>query len=209
MHSGKINAQWKNKTYSEFINGANTIGLIDIEENGYKLSKIGDFCLEYFKSLDIKSLTDLEDLKKQSSGQKSLFSEFPHLAKFLQLLYLQNPDFKQFITILINIDKKEITSKDIIDVLVLEYPNLFLNFFVKPREKEKVIEIFLKGNKEMLLNNYNHTIKDYGHYNFFFSFKRHLVHMGFLSKESKTYYGKTEDLDVNSDLWILGTDILL
>ncbi len=57
--------------------------------------------------------------------------------------------------------------------------------------------------------NYNKTIDLYGHYNFFFAFKRHLVHLGILSQENKNYYEKTEDFTVGEDFWILGGDILI
>jgi len=202
-------AKWRNKTYSEFVSGANTIGLLDITEKGYKLSKIGKFCLEYFNSLKINSLSELQEILDQTSRQKSVYTELPHLAKFLQLIYFQNPDFKKFITILLSFHNNSLSFKEIIDKLILEYPNLFLNFFVKPSAKEKVIGIILKGDKEILQEDYNKTIQEYGHYNFFFAFKRHLVHLGILSSECATYYGKTEDFDVNDDLWILGDDILI
>lgn len=106
----------------------------------------------------------------------------PLLAKFLQLIYFQNPDFKQFISILQNIKSTEVTSKMIIDKLILDYPNLFLNFFVKPSVKDQFISIFLSGDKEQLMKDYNKTISEFGHFNFFFAFKRHLVHLGILSQ---------------------------
>jgi len=137
-----------------------------------------------------------------------VYSKFPSLAKFLQLIYFQNPDFKQFTSILQSFGKSEITSKDIIDKLIVEYPNLFLNFFVKPTVKDKVVSIFLSGKKESLMEDYKNTISDFGHYNFFFAFKRHLVHLGILSQENATFYKKTEDLDVENDIWILGKNIL-
>ena len=202
-------AQWRNKTYSEFISGANTIGLIDLKDKGYSLSKIGKFCLDYFKSQNIDSLEMLQNTLENTSRQKSVYTELPILAKFLQLIYFQNPDFKKFVTILLDFNKLQVSSKEIIDKFINDYPNLFLNFFVKPREKSRVIDILLSGKKEILLENYNKTIELYGHYNFFFAFKRHLVHLGILSQENKTYYGKTEDFDVNSDIWELGDEILI
>jgi len=125
------------------------------------------------------------------------------------LIYFQNPDFKEFISILQSFDKTEITSKQIIDKLILEYPNLFLNFFVKPAAKDQVISMFLSGNKELLSKDYKKTISEFGQYNFFFAFKRHLVHLGILNQESTTFYKKTEEIDVENDFWILGKDILI
>ncbi|KKM91767.1 hypothetical protein LCGC14_1225290 [marine sediment metagenome] len=121
----------------------------------------------------------------------------------------QASDFKQFISILQRFDKTEITSKDIIDKLIIEYPNLFLNFFVKPTAKDQVVSMFLSGNKEILTKDYKKTISDFGQYNFFFAFKRHLVHLGILSQENTTFYKKTDDLDLENDYWILGKDILI
>ena len=139
----------------------------------------------------------------------NVYSKFPSLTKFLQLIYFQNPDFKQFTSILQTFGKSEITSKDIIDKLIVEYPNLFLNFFVKPTVKDKVVSIFLSGKKESLMEDYKKTISDFGHYNFFFAFKRHLVHLGVLNQDNTTFYKKTEEMDVENDLWILGKDILI
>ena len=201
--------QWSNKTYSEFISGANTIGLIDINEVGFCLSKIGKFCLDYFKSQGIESLEKLQNALNTTSNRKSVYTELPLLAKFLQLIYFQNPDLKKFITVLLDFNLHQVSSKEIIDKLINDYPNLFLNFFVKPKEKSRVIDIFLSGKKEVLMENYNKTIDLYGHYNFFFAFKRHLVHLGILSQKNKTYYGKIEDFTVEDDLWILGEDILI
>ncbi len=200
---------WANKAYPELISGANTIGLIDLIENKYTLSKIGQFCLEHFKAISIDSISKLQEILNQTKRNKSVYSEFPSLAKFLQLIYFQNPDLKQFISILQSIKSTEITSKMIIDNLILDYPNLFLNFFVKPTAKDQVVSIFLSGDKEKLMEDYNKTILEFGHYNFFFAFKRHLVHLGILSQENTTFYKKSEELDVENDFWILGDDILI
>ena len=173
---------WANKAYSELISGANTIGLLDIIDDGYTLSKIGQFCLEHFKAIGIESISKLQEILNLTKRNKCVYSEFPSLAKFLQLIYFQNPDFKQFISILQSIKSAETTSKMIIDKLILDYPNLFLNFFVKPSVKDQFISIFLSGDKEQLMKDYNKTISEFGHYNFFFAFKRHLVHLGILSQ---------------------------
>ena len=126
---------WANKTYRELISGANTIGILDLNENGYTLSKIGQFCLEYFITIGIDSISILQEMLNQTQRNKCVYSEFPSLAKFLQLIYFQNPDFKQFSSILQRFDKTEINSKEIIDKLITEYPNLFLNFFVKQQQR--------------------------------------------------------------------------
>jgi len=59
------------------------------------------------------------------------------------------------------------------------------------------------------MEDYNRTISDYGQYNFFFAFKRHLVHLGILSQENTTFYKKSEEMDVENDNWILGDHILI
>ena len=82
-----------------------------------------------------------------------------------------------------------------------------MNFFVKSTAKDRVVSMFLSGNKQDLMDNYKKTISDFEHYNFFFAFKRHLVHFGVLSQGNKTFYKKTEELDVENDVWILGKDI--
>ncbi len=107
---------WANKAYSELISGANTIGLLDLIENKYTLSKIGQFCLEHFKAISIDSISKLQEILNQTKRNKSVYSEFPSLAKFLQLIYFQNSDFKQFISILQSIKEKEINSKVIIEI---------------------------------------------------------------------------------------------
>ncbi|GAG60363.1 unnamed protein product [marine sediment metagenome] len=173
------------------------------------MSKIGQFCLEHFLVIGIDSISKLQEILNKTKRNKCVYSEFPSLAKFLQLIYFQNPDFKQFISILQSCGKREITSKNIIDKLVIDYPNLFLNFFVKPTAKDKVVSIFLSGNKEFLMEDYKRTISDFGQYNFFFAFKRHLVHLGVLSQENTIFYKKTEELDVENDFWILGKDVLI
>lgn len=201
---------WRNQTYTTFIDGANTIGLINIENNNYFLSKIGKFCLEYFKSLNIHDIDDLKRTLNESGGRgNSVFIKFPHLAKFLQLIYFQNPDFKKFIEVLLSFEKNIIYFNEIIDKLVDDYPNLFINFFIKSSVRDEVISIFLSGDKENLKKNYNETILKYGHYNFFFAFKRHLKHLGILSEESSSYHSKTKDLDVFQDSWILTDNILI
>ncbi len=80
---------------------------------------------------------------------------------------------------------------------------------VKPTAKDKVVSMFLSGNKENILDNYKKTISDFGHYNFFFAFKRHLVQQDVLNQESRTFYKKTEEFDVENDYWILRKDILI
>ena len=203
------NANWGNTAYRELIGGANTIGILDINENGYNLSKIGQFCLEHFVTIGVDSLAKLQEKVNQTQRNKCVYSEFPSLAKFLQLIYFQNSDFKQFISILQNFGKTRVSSKEIIDKLIMEYPNLFLNFFVKPTTKDRAVSIFLSGKKESLMDDYRKTISDLGQYNFFFAFKRHLVHLGVLNQKNTTFYKKTEEMDVENDFWILGNDILI
>lgn len=200
---------WRNKTYSEFISGANAIGLVDINKNAFELSKIGQFCLDYFKTLDIDSLEKLQETLDETSRTTPVYVKLPHLAKFLQLIYFQNPDFKKFITILLSFNKKEISFKDVITKIVSDYPNLFLNFLIVPSEREKVLNIYLKGKKEDLMLYTDKTIKNFGLYNLIFAFKRHLVHLGILTKENAVYYGKKEDYNPNEDIWIIGDDILI
>ena len=108
----------------------------------------------------------------QTQRNKYAYSESPSLAKSLQLIYFQNPDFKQFISILQRFDKTEFNSKEIIDILIMEYPNLFLNVYIKPTAKDKVVSIFLSGNKETFTEDYKRTVSNFGHYYFFFAFKR-------------------------------------
>jgi len=202
--------KWKNKEYVELISGANTIGILDLNKEKYNLSKIGQYCLEHFKSLGIESISEFQEKVNQSGGRyKTVFSEFPTLAKFLQLIYFQNPDFKKFISILQGFEKRKISSREILDKLILEFPNLFLNFFVKPTVKDQVIPQLISGKKRSLMEDYNKTVSDYGHYNFFFAFKRHLVHLGILDQKNTAYYGKSEDMDLENDYWILGNDILI
>jgi len=200
---------WRNKTYSEFISGANAIGLVDINKNAFELSKIGQFCLDYFKTLDIDSLEKLQETLDETSRTTPVYVKIPHLAKFLQLIYFQNPDFKKFITILLSFNKKEISFNDVITKIVSDYPNLFLNFLIVPSEREKVLNIYLKGKKEDLILYTDKTIKNFGLYNLIFAFKRHLVHLGILTKENAVYYGKKEDYNPNEDIWIIGDDILI
>ena len=59
------------------------------------------------------------------------------------------------------------------------------------------------------MEDYKQTISEFGHYNFFFAFKRHLIHLGILSSDTTTFYKKTEEMDVENDIWILGEDILI
>ncbi len=209
LSEGLQSNQWIINSYREFINGAQTIGLLEISDNGLRLSKLGIFCLDFFKSIHLDTLSNLQIAVKNSSKPKSLFSEYPRLAKFLQLLYFQNPDFKRFISILISFERNELTFKEIMEKLIVEYPNLFLNFFVKSRDREKVINVLLTGNKDSLLELGNNSCLNYGYYNFFFAFKRHLVHLGILSPESKVFFGRKEDFKIIEDLWILGDNILL
>ena len=59
------------------------------------------------------------------------------------------------------------------------------------------------------MGDYNKTISEFGHYNFFFAFERHSVHLGIMSQENTTFYKKSKELDVENDFWILGDEILV
>lgn len=199
------NHDWKNKTYSEFVNGANTIGLINFQENQYFLSELGLLCKFFFNLLDIKSLDNLSNLIDETGGRNnSVYKKYPKIAKFLQLIYYQNDDFKKFIEILYSYEKRKISLKEIINKLIQQYPNLFINLFIKKNKIQEVYEdYFLKGKQDTLLTDYNRLLSDFIYYNSFFSFKRHLVHLGILSIESRCHYKKTEKLDVEDDWWII------
>lgn len=76
---------------------------------------------------------------------------------------------------------------------------------MKQTAKDKVVSMFLSGNREFLMEDYKRTISDFGQYNFFFAFKRHLVHLGVLSnyvriKDKEPYnsqIGKIKAFDGN------------
>jgi len=205
-----INNQWSNKTYPQFIKGASILGLITPIKNGYLLSQLGDLCLKYFKETGIEDLNTLKTVIRETGGSRnSVHLKYPYLAKFLQLIYFQNLDFRKFITIIKSFNKKRVTFYEILKKLISEYPNLLLNLFIKKDKREAFIKKYLSGDIDISIDGINSIMKNYIYYNSTFSFKLHLQHLGILTKESTSFSTKLEKYDASSDTWIIGNDILI
>ncbi len=135
----------------ELIRGAQIIGLIKEEAGELRITDEG-FVLKRIMQLErLDKLEKLEEIKKETSRKKgvSLMTEYPEIAITLKMLYNKNELFMELMKVFEKQKRKEMSFKELVEEIVKNKPNLFINLFCPKNKKEEVLRIYQKGKKRV------------------------------------------------------------
>ena len=92
--------------------------------------------------------------------------------------------------------------KELVEEIVKNKPNLFINLFCPKNKKEEVLRMYQKGEEKSIYEE-ERVLREYITHSTIFTFKRHLTHLGILSTKNKLHSGKLIEYYPDEDLWIL------
>ncbi|MHA1223775.1 MAG: hypothetical protein ACTSP3_11140 [Candidatus Heimdallarchaeaceae archaeon] len=189
----------------ELIRGAKIIGLIKEEAGDVRITDEG-FVLKKIMQLEgLDNLERLKDIKKEMNGKngKSLAEVYPELSITLKMIYSKNELFIELLEVFEKQKKKEMTFRELVEEIVKNKPNLFVNLFCPKDKKEAVLRLY-QNNEEHRIYEEKTTLRKLIYHTTFFTFKKHLIHLGILSAKSMLKHsGKKESYEPDEDLWIL------
>ncbi len=141
---------------------------------------------------------------KETSRKKgvSLATEYLEIAITLKMLYNKNELFMELMKVFEKQKRREMSFKELMEEIVKNKPNLFINLFCPKNKKEEVLRMYQKGEEKMIYEEERVLRKTITH-STVFTFKRHLIHLGILSTNNIVYSKKISDYRQDEDLWIL------
>lgn len=128
MRTNSIEIAIKGASILGFVNGQEEICLTEsgmlaatlLEAEGYALSE------------------DIDDLKSETSGNDDLYSFNPIIGELLQQQYRLHPEFNAIYEVIMDFGSDtEINLTDLCEVLIQEYPNVFLEIFCTDKESSQ------------------------------------------------------------------------
>ncbi|MBA7531477.1 hypothetical protein ES705_23690 [subsurface metagenome] len=152
----------------------------------------------------LDKLEKLEEIKKETSRKKgiSLATEYPEIAITLKILYNKNELFMELMKVFEKQKRKEMSFKELVEEIVKNKPNLYINLFCPKNKKEEVLRMFQKGEEKSIYEE-ERVLRVFITHSTVFTFKRHLVHLGILSTENTIHSGKLNEYKPEEDMWKL------
>ena len=152
----------------------------------------------------IDKLEKLEEIKKETSRKKgvSLATAYPEIAITLKMLYNKNELFMELMKVFEKQKRKEMSFKELVEEIVKNKPNLFINLFCPKNKKEEVLRMYQKGEEKRIYEEES-VLRETITHSAVFTFKKHLIHLGILSTKNILYSGKMSKYVSEVDLWIL------
>lgn len=190
------------------IQGAATLRLIDKKNGVYELTDQGELALSALRGEGVTDLADLKKVKEESGGRgSSLHQEFPEIATLLRNLFFRHPEFESFVSALYSVDLErsdgnEVYFPDLVEHLVENYPNVFLNMMCSGRSRDKARRMMENGRRDEIYSNED-VWRDLVRNNVLFNFVGHLKHMGILSAETKSHGSAMNEYVPEEKPWIL------
>ena len=131
----------------------------------------------------------------------SLATEYPEIAIPLKMLYNQNELFTELLKVFEKQKRKEMSFKELVEEIVKNKPNLFINLFCPKNKKEEVLRMYQKGEEKRIYEE-ERVLRETITHSTVFTFKKHLIHLGILSKENLLHSVKMSEFKAE-DKWIL------
>lgn len=187
------------------FNGATVLNLITNGDT-CKLTDHGQLALTTLRGYDIEALADLDD--QIPPRGTVVVDEHPPLATLLRDLFMTHPEIRLLLRALGDVSGP-IEFPELIEILVTQYPNVFLNIFCTanppPGESQSGRELAREhieaGNTEQIYETeerWKRLIRS----NILSNFTQQLKHIGVLSSETVSHSGSLADYDSSAKPWI-------
>lgn len=186
------------------LDGATSLGLVEhtIEER-YDFTDQGELAATVLHGERIEALPDLAAVKTAVRGT-TVAAEHPPLAILLRNCYERHPEFRLLLDALRK-EGPEIYFPDLLQRLVHEYPNVFLNAFCTRTGRTRARELIETGRTARLYT--DETVwKDVIRTNVLFNFVNQLRHIGILAPETRGHSSAIREYDPNEKPWILAIE---
>jgi hypothetical protein len=185
--------------------GAKVLGLIS-GENQCTLSERGRLVATTLNGYGVDSLGDLEGLKPERG--KVVADEHPLIATLLRSQYTEHPEARLLFQALSELSG-EVRFPELLEVLVNQYPNVFLNVFCaakrapgQPKSGRKQARKLIEAGDSERIYKEEQVWKRVVRSNIFQNFVQQLKHIGVLAAETSGHSGKLADYDPSEKPWI-------
>ena len=189
------------------ISGAKVLGLVDSTSDEMQLTTQGELTAAVLRGCSIHTLTDLKQIKESIPQRETVYEHYPILATLLRNILLQHPEMRLLIEAISEFNKDTVSIPEIIELLVRQYPNVFLNLFCTREGREVARELIENGSIETLYLNGN-TWRNIIRTNIVFNFTHQLRHAGILSSDTRGHGAAFAEYDPEAKPWHLNRQIL-
>jgi len=185
--------------------GATVLGLISGGDR-CTLSERGRLVATTLNGYSVDTLADLERLKPDRGIVVA--DEHPPIATLLRSQYTEHPEARLLFQALSELSG-ETLFPELLEVLVNQYPNVFLNVFCTANRapgqsesgREQARALIEAGNPERIYKE-EQVWKRVVRSNIFQNFVQQLKHIGVLAAETSGHSGKLADYDASKKPWI-------
>lgn len=185
--------------------GAVVLGLMS-DEGECRLTDRGRLAGTMLNGYGVSEVNDLEQLKPPRGTVVA--DEHPEIATLLRSQYTEHPEIRLLFQALSE-TSGELPFPELVEILVSQYPNVFLNVFCTANPppgqsesgREQARTLIESGDADQIFKN-EQIWKSAVRSNIFQNFVQQLKHIGVLSPETSGHNGKLTDFDPWSKPWI-------
>ncbi len=102
------------------------------------------------------------------------------------MLYNKNELFMELMKVFEKQKRKEMSFKELVEDIVKNNPNLFINPFCPKNKKEEVLRMYQEREEKRIYEE-EKVLRETIAYSTVFTFKRHLIHLGILLVNKKLF----------------------
>lgn len=185
--------------------GALSLGLIHGEDR-YRLTDQGELATAVLQGDGVTSLERLKAVKDSIGRGQVLLDQRRPLAMLLRNCFERHPEFRLLLDAL-RAEGPQIVFPSLLERLVREYPNVFLNTFCTRSGRSRARNLIEAGKTARIYTD-EAVWKDIVRNNVLFNFVQQLKHIGVLAPETRSHSGAISAYDHTEKPWILrATDI--
>jgi len=178
---------------------ASSLGLLR-GESRYELTDQGDLASTVLRGYGVTSLGDLDTVKGEV-GRSTVVEEHRPLAILLRNCYDRHPEFRLLLDALRK-EGPEVYFPDLLQRLVHEFPNVFLNTFCTRSGRKRARKLISAGRVTQIYEA-EAVWKDVVRTNVLFNFVQQLKHIGVLTADTRSHSGKISEYDPDEKPWLL------
>ena len=183
------------------LDGATSLGLVERrDDNRYVRTDQGALAAAVLHGHHIYELSDLDEAKTEVRGT-TVAAEHQPLAILLRNCFERHPEFRLLLDALRK-EGPEIYFPNLLERLVHEYPNTFLNAFCTRSGRATARELIETGQTTRIYTE-ERVWKDVIRTNVLFNFVQQLKHIGILAPDTRSHSGAISEYDAGEKPWIL------
>lgn len=184
------------------IDGAEVLAIVESDEQHLRVTEQGELVEVVLAGSGVRSLSDLKEVKESIPRGQTVYEHYPPLATLLRNLLLRHPELRLFVEALSELRRERVTVPEIVELLVRQYPNVFLNLLCTNAGREEARTYFERGRAEEIYRQ-DEVWREVLRTNVLFNFVHQLRHAGVLSSETSGHGRALSEYDPDEKPWIL------